>query len=172
MSVECVGFSRGSFRWAASGGLDKTLKVTGAALLTCDTGREFDLSLFILSMHPFLLSYFIFLLQHLISSHLSSSSLCLTFLFPPLITSHHLISSLFILSMPSFSFSFPHRHLFSSIISLHAAHQVWDIATGSCRSVCPHGDSVVSLKWHSSLPIISTAALDHIVRVWDARAGN
>ena len=27
MSVECVGFSKGAFRWAASGGLDKTLKV-------------------------------------------------------------------------------------------------------------------------------------------------
>ena len=30
---------------------------------------------------------------------------------------------------------------------------------------------MVSLKWHDSLPIITTAALDHIVRVWDARAG-
>ena len=28
MSVECVGFSGGSFRWAASGGMDKTLKVS------------------------------------------------------------------------------------------------------------------------------------------------
>lgn len=28
MSVECVGFSKGTFRWAASGGMDKTLKVT------------------------------------------------------------------------------------------------------------------------------------------------
>ena len=30
MSVECVGFSGGSFRWAASGGMDKTLKVRNA----------------------------------------------------------------------------------------------------------------------------------------------
>ena len=30
MSVECVGFSGGSFRWAASGGMDKTLKVSDA----------------------------------------------------------------------------------------------------------------------------------------------
>lgn len=28
LSVECVGFSEGSFRWAASGGMDNTLKVT------------------------------------------------------------------------------------------------------------------------------------------------
>jgi hypothetical protein len=28
MSVECVGFSKGAFRWAASGGMDKTLKVS------------------------------------------------------------------------------------------------------------------------------------------------
>mmetsp|Transcript_25828 Transcript_25828/g.24661 ORF Transcript_25828/g.24661 Transcript_25828/m.24661 type:complete len:508 (-) Transcript_25828:243-1766(-) len=74
LSVECVGFSNGDFRWGASGGLDKTLKV-------------------------------------------------------------------------------------------------WDIVTGTCRAICPHGDSVVALKWHSSLPIVSTAALDHIVRVWDARSG-
>lgn len=48
---------------------------------------------------------------------------------------------------------------------------MWDIATGSCRSVCAHGDSVVSLRWHDSLPIVCTAALDHIVRIWDARSG-
>lgn len=30
MSVECVGFSKGAFRWVASGGMDKTLKVSTA----------------------------------------------------------------------------------------------------------------------------------------------
>lgn len=34
-----------------------------------------------------------------------------------------------------------------------------------------HGGSVVSLKWHSSLPYVTTAALDNYVRVWDARSG-
>ena len=33
MSVECVGFSGGSFRWAASGGMDKTLKVSHVRLV-------------------------------------------------------------------------------------------------------------------------------------------
>ena len=35
MSVECVGFSKGTFRWAASGGMDKTLKVLCCAVLYC-----------------------------------------------------------------------------------------------------------------------------------------
>lgn len=49
--------------------------------------------------------------------------------------------------------------------------KVWDIATGSCRSVCPHGGSVVALRWHDTLPIICTAALDSVIRIWDARNG-
>lgn len=43
--------------------------------------------------------------------------------------------------------------------------------TGTCRSVCTHGEGVVSLKWHNSLPLIATAALDNFVRLWDARDG-
>ena len=35
MSVECVGFSKGSFRWAASGGMDKTLKVRSSYSSPC-----------------------------------------------------------------------------------------------------------------------------------------
>ena len=49
--------------------------------------------------------------------------------------------------------------------------KIWDIVSGSCRSVCPHGDSVVSIVWHSVLPTVVTAALDNVVRVWDARSG-
>lgn len=49
--------------------------------------------------------------------------------------------------------------------------KIWDIVSGSCRSVCPHGDSVVSIVWHSVLPSVVTAALDNVVRVWDARSG-
>lgn len=35
-----------------------------------------------------------------------------------------------------------------------------------------HGDSVVALRWHSSLPLIATSALDNIVRIWDARSSS
>lgn len=48
--------------------------------------------------------------------------------------------------------------------------KVWDVVTGACRSVCTHGGSVVALRWHCSLPLIATAALDNIVRLWDARS--
>lgn len=48
---------------------------------------------------------------------------------------------------------------------------IWDVISGQCRTSCKHGGSVVSLKWHSALPYITTAALDNFVRVWDARSG-
>jgi len=75
LSVECVGMARGSLRWLASGGMDKTLKI-------------------------------------------------------------------------------------------------WDITTGSCRSVCHHSAGVVSLRWHSSLPVVCTGCLDNNVRLFDARNGS
>lgn len=55
--------------------------------------------------------------------------------------------------------------------------KVWDILTGSLRSTCVHGGSVVALKWHSmgvtggGLPAVCTAALDNAVRLWDGRNG-
>ena len=49
--------------------------------------------------------------------------------------------------------------------------KVWDLAAGICRSSCAHNGSVVSLKWHSVAPIIVSAALDRLVRIWDARSG-
>lgn len=49
--------------------------------------------------------------------------------------------------------------------------KIWDIMNGSLRCTCTHGASVVSLKWHSRLPIVCSAALDSAVRVWDARSG-
>ena len=49
--------------------------------------------------------------------------------------------------------------------------KVWDLVTGTCRSVCAHGGSVVALQWHSALPIVTTASLDRAVRLWDARNG-
>lgn len=49
--------------------------------------------------------------------------------------------------------------------------KIWDLISGMCRTSCKHGGSVVALKWHSSIPYITTAALDNFVRVWDARSG-
>ena len=49
--------------------------------------------------------------------------------------------------------------------------KIWDLTSGSCRCTCLHEGSVVSLKWHTSLPMVCTAALDNIIRLWDARAG-
>lgn len=49
--------------------------------------------------------------------------------------------------------------------------KVWDLAAGSCRCVCVHSGSVVSLKWHATAPVIVSAALDKLVRIWDARSG-
>jgi WD40 repeat protein len=50
--------------------------------------------------------------------------------------------------------------------------KIWDTSSGTCRGLCPHGDSVVALRWHSTLPMIATAALDNIVRIWDARTSS
>ena len=49
--------------------------------------------------------------------------------------------------------------------------KIWDVMNGACRCTCLHPASVVSLAWHSSLPAIATAALDNMVRLWDARTG-
>ena len=49
--------------------------------------------------------------------------------------------------------------------------KVWDTMTGTARCTCLHGGSVVALVWHSSLPLVCTAALDNVVRIWDARNG-
>lgn len=50
--------------------------------------------------------------------------------------------------------------------------KIWDTTNGSCRSVCTHGGGVVSLRWHSSLPVVCTGCLDNLVRLWDARSGS
>jgi ribosome assembly protein SQT1 len=50
--------------------------------------------------------------------------------------------------------------------------KIWDLVSGTCRSSCGHGDAVVNLRWHSTLPLITTAALDKMVRVLDARNGS
>eukprot|EP00597_Dinobryon_sp_UTEXLB2267_P002197 CAMPEP_0170066156 /NCGR_PEP_ID=MMETSP0019_2-20121128/5955_1 /TAXON_ID=98059 /ORGANISM="Dinobryon sp., Strain UTEXLB2267" /LENGTH=473 /DNA_ID=CAMNT_0010273167 /DNA_START=1222 /DNA_END=2640 /DNA_ORIENTATION=+ len=50
--------------------------------------------------------------------------------------------------------------------------KIWDLTSGTCRCVCTHDGSVVALRWHTSLPIVCTTALDNVVRVWDARSGS
>ena len=50
--------------------------------------------------------------------------------------------------------------------------KIWDFVSGTCRTVCSHPASVVSLKWHAQLPFVTTAALDNNIRIFDARAGN
>lgn len=50
--------------------------------------------------------------------------------------------------------------------------KVWDMNTGACRCTCSHGESVVSLKWHSTAPLVITAALDTLIRIWDSRTGS
>lgn len=75
-----------------------------------------------------------------------------------------------VLSVECIGFSSKELHWVASG-GLDHTLKVWDMTTGTCRCVCKHGGSVVSLKWHSMLPIISTAALDNVVRLWDARTG-
>jgi WD40 repeat protein len=50
--------------------------------------------------------------------------------------------------------------------------KVWDVVSGTCRCVCQHDGGVVALQWHSNLPIVVTACLDWVVRLWDARSGS
>ena len=50
--------------------------------------------------------------------------------------------------------------------------KIWDLNSGTLRVVCAHGAAVVSLRWHATMPIVTTACLDNHVRLWDARNGN
>ena len=59
----------------------------------------------------------------------------------------------------------------SAAVGMDKTLKVWDTVSGGLRSTCFHGGSVVSLRWHSTLPVICSAALDNSVRLWDARNG-
>ena len=61
--------------------------------------------------------------------------------------------------------------LLPSTTGMDKTLKVWDTVSGGLRSTCLHGGSVVSLQWHSKLPVLCTAALDNSVRLWDARNG-
>lgn len=73
------------------------------------------------------------------------------------------------LSVECVGFSLDARWIASG--GLDKTLKIWDVINGACRCTCLHPASVVSLAWHSSLPAIATAALDNIVRLWDARTG-
>jgi WD40 repeat protein len=49
--------------------------------------------------------------------------------------------------------------------------KIWDLNNGQLRVSCAHESAVVTLKWHQTLPLVTTACLDHAVRIWDARDG-
>jgi len=49
--------------------------------------------------------------------------------------------------------------------------KIWGIVTGALRHSCRHGGGVVALKWHVEVPLVATAALDKLIRLWDARSG-
>lgn len=50
--------------------------------------------------------------------------------------------------------------------------KIWDTTNGTCRSICTHNGGVVSVKWHSFLPVVCTGCLDNNLRLWDARNGS
>jgi WD40 repeat protein len=40
------------------------------------------------------------------------------------------------------------------------------------RQKVAHPEGVSAMRWHPSLPMLCTAGLDGVSRVWDARSGN
>lgn len=46
---------------------------------------------------------------------------------------------------------------------------IWDVPTQTVRNVCHHETGIVKLKWDNTSPLVYTACLDGIVRLWDAR---
>jgi len=49
--------------------------------------------------------------------------------------------------------------------------KIWDVVSGALRLQCSHVEGVVDLRCHSDLPLVSTACIDRIIRLWDARSG-
>ncbi|XP_071148534.1 angio-associated migratory cell protein-like [Mytilus edulis] len=48
---------------------------------------------------------------------------------------------------------------------------IWDVPTQTARNVCPHEAGIVKLKWDAISPLIYTACLDGVLRLWDSRNG-
>lgn len=68
------------------------------------------------------------------------------------------------------AFSAPNFHWVSTGGGDHTL-KIWDTNANAARVVCTHQGSVVACQWHSTLPLVVTAALDRMVRVWDGRNG-
>lgn len=55
--------------------------------------------------------------------------------------------------------------------TLQGTLSIWDMPTQIARSTCQHEAGVVRLKWDPSAPLVYTACLDGVVRLWDGRTG-
>jgi len=52
----------------------------------------------------------------------------------------------------------------------HAVH-VWDINTSQSRLSLPHDEVITKLLWHPTEPLLYSASMDKLVRLFDARSG-
>lgn len=50
--------------------------------------------------------------------------------------------------------------------------RIWDSNTGAMRCENQHKDSIISLQWHETMPIVATACRDRCLRLFDARTGD
>ncbi|XP_062588263.1 angio-associated migratory cell protein-like isoform X2 [Saccostrea cucullata] len=48
---------------------------------------------------------------------------------------------------------------------------IWDVPTQTNRNTCEHIGGVVKVKWDTASPLVYTACLDGVIRLWDARNG-
>lgn len=46
---------------------------------------------------------------------------------------------------------------------------IWDCATWTQRGACEHPAPITRMAWHPTQPLVATACLDGVARVWDLR---
>ena len=56
--------------------------------------------------------------------------------------------------------------------SLDGKAIIWDLNTQANRGCLEHKDGLTCMAWHPTAPLVATAGLDSIARVWDARTGS
>ncbi|XP_041478059.1 angio-associated migratory cell protein-like [Lytechinus variegatus] len=71
-------------------------------------------------------------------------------------------------SVESVGFS-PSQSL-AALGSLNGMLSIWDIPTQKLRHQCDHGAGIVRLAWDVETPMIFTAGLDGMVKLWDSRS--
>ncbi|XP_077997578.1 angio-associated migratory cell protein-like [Glandiceps talaboti] len=59
----------------------------------------------------------------------------------------------------------------AAVGSLNGVVGVWDVPTQIKRNQCKHDAGIVRLQWDHNNPLIYTACLDGVVRLWDGRSG-